>query len=173
MALAFSFASSLPATARLYADPCAPLVEHIVMINGSVHFGVCHDFYVGKAPFIVSNTTSLRLDIIEAVNFVPSALFMLWLLVTLPWAIKRFYNAQKGQLGIIAYFALIWATALFRGLRFVILWAFMHGDAPSNLTTVEGIMYMMYLSCALTVEAAFLVRPPTLTLLALISPSPS
>lgn len=129
------------------------------MINGSMHFGVCHDFYVGKPPFIISNTTALRLDIIEVVNFVPSALFILWLLITLPFAIKRFYSAQKSQLGIIAYFALIWATALFRGLRFVVLWAFMHGDAPSNLTTAEAIMYMLYLSCALTVEAAFLVRP--------------
>ena len=119
---------------------------------------VCHAFYVGTGNFTLIHTPKLRVDIIEVVNFVPTALFFLWLVVTLPCAVNRFCRGRKGQTtGIVTYFILIWLTALFRSLRFLILWLFMRGDAPAHLTVLESVMYMFYLSVALTVEACFLV----------------
>lgn len=129
--------------------------------NYTIHHGVCHDFYVGERPYTLLNSPNLRLDIVEVVNMIPTALFLLWLLVTLPWSIKRFCRGRKGQTGLVAYFVLMWVIAVCRGLRFVILWAAMRGDAPSHVTTAESVLYIFYLATVDTVEFAFLVRPPT------------
>ena len=145
----------------LYASLSLPLLPLVFMApgNSSIHHGRCHDFYVGTAPYTLLNSPRLRIDIIEVVNFVPTSLFLLWLLFTLPWSVARFCRGRKGQTGLVAYFVLIWATALFRGLRFVILWAIMGGDAPTHITKVELVLYALYLTCIDTVEISFIVRP--------------
>jgi hypothetical protein len=127
--------------------------------SSNIHVGRCHAFYVGDGYNLVK-TSSLRLDIIELVNMIPTALFVLFLLGTLPLAAKRFCRGGKGQTGLVAYFVLIWLAALFRGLRFVILWAVMGGDAPSHVTPFESVLYLLCLAVSDTVEASFLVRSP-------------
>jgi hypothetical protein len=125
--------------------------------TGSIHHGPCHDFYIGTAPYTIINKPNLRLDIIEVVNMIPTALFFLWLLFTIPWSVRRFLRGRKGQAGLVAYFGLMWATAIFRSLRFVILWAFMGGDAPAHITTAESVLYILYLATIDTVEFSFLL----------------
>lgn len=123
----------------------------------SGHEGECHAFYVGDG-YNVYKSPELRVDIIELTNAVPTLIFFLFLLVTLPFSIRRFCRGRSGQAGLVAYFCLIWATASFRVLRFIVLWAMMKGDAPASMTVAENVMYIICLSISDTVEASVLVR---------------
>lgn len=126
----------------------------------SAHEGACHAFYIGDG-YNVYNGTDVRVDIIEVTNAVPTLLFIMFLLLTFPFSIRRFCRGRRGQTGLVAYFCLIWATAGFRLLRFIVLWAVMKGDAPSSMTVVENVFYVVVLALVDTIEASVLVRPST------------
>lgn len=96
-------------------------------VTSKMNESECYRFYFGQSTVLNVIEHPIRLGLIDLITITSLAIYLIFLIVTLPNAIRRFRRKKGSKALRLGYYIFIWADVVSRSIRQIIISAVYKG----------------------------------------------